>query len=83
MAKELGHMAHTETPWSVDALGYLRGPNNENILEEKLNAAFIVRAVNNHAGLLEILKAITTGGWIDSKELEQLAREAIAKVEAK
>ena len=32
-------MTHTPTPWSIDALGYLRGPESENILENHDNAA--------------------------------------------
>lgn len=51
-------MNHTPTPWAVDALGYIRGPNSENILEVKENAEFVCLAINSHEELLESLKKL-------------------------
>lgn len=46
----------TPTPWEIDALGYLRGPNGEHILEIHENAQFVVEAVNERAQLLRDVK---------------------------
>ena len=45
-------MTHTPTPWTVDAMGYIRGPESENILENHDNAEFACKAVNAHESLL-------------------------------
>lgn len=83
-------MTHTPTPWDVDIMGYLRGPSNENILEVKENAAFIVKAVNCHEELLAACKSILW--WINQEKVPYLMdtddnpgekiRQALAKVEA-
>lgn len=53
---------HTTTPWFVDVLGYLRGPNRENILEIKENAEFVVTAVNSYAKNQETIRELLEAG---------------------
>ena len=77
---------HTPTPWSIDALGYLRGPESENILEVKDNAAFIVRAVNNHEILIGTLQGILMAiedDVFDGKRAREVIEMALAKAEGK
>lgn len=77
---------HTPTPWSVDALGYLRGPDSENILEVKENAAFIVRAVNSHEELVQLLRRIREFDRhtpLLGTDMVQDIERAIAKAEGK
>ncbi|MDP2952895.1 MAG: hypothetical protein Q8O76_06235 [Chloroflexota bacterium] len=95
---------HTPTPWVVDAKPIMgnSGPairtvgrhiarmgwNDE---EDKANAAFIVRAVNSHDGLLAAVKALLGHSAhkcrfhgpavCDQCEAQKQARAAIAKAE--
>lgn len=48
----------TARPWSVDAMGYIRGPEGENILEVKENAEFVCRAVNREDLWDDVLNGI-------------------------
>ena len=85
-------MKHTKTPWKIRAGGEV-GTDEEMTAaifpvtgeENKANAAFIVRAVNNHEQLLDLtIKAynflrIELG---KDAELVKLLREAIKQAEA-
>ena len=64
---------HTPTPWEVDVLGYLRGPNSENVLEEKENAFFVVRAVNSHEKNKNTIAALVEAAKIGIRMGENLA----------
>ncbi len=72
--------AHTPSPWEIGLLGYLRGPNNENILENPANAAYIVRAVNAHEELVDLVKQALEQGNMPI-EWDRLAEEVMARVE--
>lgn len=58
------NQASTPRPWTVDAMGYIRGPNSENILENHDNAEFICDVVDQHAALkrsnAELIKKLRT-----------------------
>lgn len=77
---------HTPTPWDIDVMGYIRGPESENILENHDNAAFIVRAVNRDHLFEELLRSAKEFtdhyDYEDGVYLTPLL-EAIAKAEGK
>jgi hypothetical protein len=79
---------HTPTPWSVNAMGYLCGPDSENILENHDNGTFIVRAVNVHEELvkqlkrmIELVKTYAPADWKNDSILP--AQQTIAKAEGR
>lgn len=80
---------HTPTPWNTPAvtindaskkiIAICTDRSNE---ENKANAAFIVRAVNSHDELLSALQQIGYKA-LTLPEIVQMARDVLAKVEAK
>jgi hypothetical protein len=74
-------MTHTPTPWTIDALGYLRGPESENILENHANAAYIVKCVNAHEDLLQSLKDLLHYGI--TERMKANAERSISLAEEK
>ncbi len=91
---EEAKMKHTKLPWHRGGRNYtdcgaqyeaIMEPNgvDEVVGENSLSAedaAFIVKAVNNHYQLLEIAKALNDGDFIVAEIIEK-AREAIKQAE--
>lgn len=90
---------HTPTPWRVGAKASqcVYGADESPIFmvdsmeehtraQEKIDAAFIVRAVNSHEELLNALKDVcyAVNNWPESKaEVLKIAQSAIAKAEGR
>jgi hypothetical protein len=72
-------------PWSVDAMGYIRGSDNSNVLEVQENAKLVCRAVNAHEDILKALTEIE--GYLASQDIPyrdhalRIVRNASAKAE--
>jgi len=82
----------TPTPWSIDALGYIRGADNQNILEKPENAYLICKTVNCFDKLIEALKEISEGKGRYSldqfehcrntvEDMKELAKDALKLIE--
>ena len=81
----------TPTPWRVGDAGYtVFGPPNGNPSPEtiantanKLNAAFIVRAVNAHEELVSMLKGELLDRGDERRYTREEIKQAIAKAEGR
>lgn len=72
---------HTPTPWDYDAhTDIFKTVDRRNIKEQMANAAFIVKAVNSHAELLDMLKT-ATNYLAEGSLLKDQCKQAIAKAE--
>ena len=83
---------HTPKPWTVDAMGYIRGPESENILENKVNAEYVCRAVNNFQELIDVINGALESEYMtqDGQRIPMLAgdtrkmlEQAVARAEEK
>jgi hypothetical protein len=84
--------AHTATPWkaitSPGGIWSVVDKDNSRVcdvgyaVKSKANAAFIVRACNNHDAFVSVLESIAHDATLTTLDMVALARTAIAKAGA-
>jgi hypothetical protein len=82
-ASNIGELAMTKPsplPWSIDALGYIRGADNTNVLEIHENAEFVCKSVNLFPRLVEALEGMVLALEKDSKGNNSISGYACARL---